>query len=358
MELVNTTGAVVSVQLMEVDGLERQKAARVTAKLTFHVARSGALELVTEDPVPVLDEDVATAFGFLPRDLGGLVEDGVELIVNGVAHAPRGEPVTEMDVSLSVGESVHRVVVIGDRWWIGEGEDAQVSAPTPFVAMPLTWERAFGGTVEVWIDAASPVGVPHPPNPSGRGMDPAPAAARLVEQLGAPEGYPRFERARALPNLEDPRARVERWADAPLPHCWSTRPMEAGGAVDLEALVSGSDTTAELAPAMEPSARDEVLRAMQLRCHPELSFPRGALEGAAIAIEGMSRDGRFDVRFPAAMVALDYSIDGRAGTRALALRRVVLLPEERRVAATYETKFRFHATVDGERSARLRVGSV
>ncbi|RWO45810.1 MAG: DUF2169 domain-containing protein [Mesorhizobium sp.] len=70
------------------------------------------------------------------------VKPVAEVIVNGTAHAPKGTPVREMQVGLSIG-SVHKVLnVAGDRMYDAGG----YSAPHPFRAMPVVYERAYGGT--------------------------------------------------------------------------------------------------------------------------------------------------------------------------------------------------------------------
>lgn len=353
MELINTTCADVVVELTAVDGFETQKAARVLGKLTFAVERDGRLELVADDPVPVMRADEETACGIQPRDTGGFAHDGVELLVNGAAHAPGGRPTPQMDVSLAVGDRVHRALVSGDRVWIGRGDEARASEPAPFRRMPLTYDRAFGGTADVWLDPATVVPVQHPANPLGRGFDLDPMARALVEQLGGPPDFPRHDYVRALPNLEDARAAIRTWRDAPRPYCWSARPMTAAGWVDLSfAEQSQPPASGEVAP--PPPWAAEVATTMRMRCHPELLL-EGALTGVPIVLSGMTPDGVLGFYFPAAAIDLDYEIDERSGTRRLELRRVVLLPEERRFTALYETKFRFEARADGQRSLRVRL---
>src|SRR5512134_770964 len=140
MELINTTCADVAIDTTTVDGSRVEKGARVQAKLTFAVAADGTVELVDDDPVPILSDDVDTPFGVLPSDTAGFLHDGVEIIVNGMAWAPGGKPVTHMEATLSIGSAVHRTIVVGDRFWSARGPDARPSEPIPFVRMPMTYE--------------------------------------------------------------------------------------------------------------------------------------------------------------------------------------------------------------------------
>lgn len=94
----------------------------------------------------------------------------------GTCHAPGGQPVPACHAGFSVGGLTKRLAVIGDRAWTG-GIGSKPTDPTPFAAMPLRWERSFGGPEFT-------------PNPHGRG------ASRIAGADGAPV-WP-------LPNIENP----------------------------------------------------------------------------------------------------------------------------------------------------------
>jgi uncharacterized protein YjbI with pentapeptide repeats len=69
-----------------------------------------------------------------------------EVLLWGTAAAPGGQPVTQMQVSLAVGEQIRKILQIrGDRHWQQTLMGESATDPTPFVSMPLTYERAFGG---------------------------------------------------------------------------------------------------------------------------------------------------------------------------------------------------------------------
>lgn len=61
-----------------------------------------------------------------------------DVLLNGCAYAPNGEPVTKVDVALDVGSMSKRFVVKGNRTW-------SEPSPEPFLKMPITYDRAFGG---------------------------------------------------------------------------------------------------------------------------------------------------------------------------------------------------------------------
>jgi hypothetical protein len=300
--------------------------------------------------MPLLPADVETPVGVLPSDATEYAHHGIEVIVNGAAYAPGGQPVPEMNVSLTIGSDVHEAAVTGDRVWARRGADATPSDPIPFTRMPLTYERAFGGTSEVWFDEHTAVPVPYAANPRGRGFDPEPMALATAREWCAPAGFPRFDPARPLPNLEGVHERVVRWEDAPRPWCWSTRPSDVLGPVSVPSV----DATQPQDPNAIPPLPNEVSIALAMRCHPSL-LQRESLAGKPITLRGMTPDGVMGFYAPTGGVVIDYEIDGRRGTQPLRLRRVVVLPEERRIALTYELVFRFAFGEDGERSVRVRV---
>ena len=108
-----------------------------------------------------------------------------ELLVSGKAFAQGGAPAPAVPVRVQMGSVDKRLWVAGDRWWTRGG----TSEPEPFVEMPITWERAFGGAG-------------HAANPSGKGLAPV-----VVD--GA-EVWP-------LPNVEDPRRILRSPDDRPPP---------------------------------------------------------------------------------------------------------------------------------------------
>lgn len=119
-----------------------------------------------------------------------LASPGTDILVLGSAHAPRGKPAPELDVSLIVGPVRKVIRVFGDRRWSPGA--ARASAPEPFVTMPLVHTRAFGGPA-----------VPH--NPVGVGH-----RGESARPLGA-----------LLPNLEDPRRPFLATGDASAPACFA-----------------------------------------------------------------------------------------------------------------------------------------
>jgi hypothetical protein len=152
-----------------------------------------------------------------------------DVVLNGTAYAPDGEPTTSCVVALQVGDRRKTIDVIGDRFaqFVQDGEPV-FTDPEPFTQMPLRYEFAYGGT-DVFSDLK--VVYPYPRNPLGRGFVVA-NAQKSVDDL-------------PLPNLEDPDTPISpdtlcveayaNWGTCPLPasfgwfpKIWRPRALLAG----------------------------------------------------------------------------------------------------------------------------------
>jgi uncharacterized protein YjbI with pentapeptide repeats len=114
-----------------------------------------------------------------------------EVLLCATCFAPKGKPVPAYEVSFRLGTMSKDLFVFGDRYWKKRAALLNViSDPEPFLTMPITWDRAFGGPDSKW-------------NPAGKGLD--------VIKLKS------GETARPLPNIEDPKHLIGSPRDNPRP---------------------------------------------------------------------------------------------------------------------------------------------
>jgi len=143
-----------------------------------------------------------------------------DIILHGHAYAPSGTLATQVDVTLRLGTVQKTLRVFGDRYWgeafLGPG----ITDPEPFEKMPVTYERAFGGTDQI-DDNPKKHGWERR-NPVGTGF--ATKAEHLAGHL--------------VPNVEDPHDLIGGWKDRPQPagfgpiaRDWSPR-VELAGTYD------------------------------------------------------------------------------------------------------------------------------
>jgi hypothetical protein len=89
-----------------------------------------------------------------------------DVLLNGRAYAPDGRPTERTTVEMQIGSWRKSFAVVGDRVWFTDG-GPRATPPQPFVEMPITYDRAFGGTDLAHDDPAQHVSFVR--NPSGAG---------------------------------------------------------------------------------------------------------------------------------------------------------------------------------------------
>jgi hypothetical protein len=307
----------------------------LVAKATYRIAENGTTELDGETPVPILDTDLETPLGMLPRDDLPHPLDCFEVILLGVAHTARS--VSELVVELAVGDVRRKLRVVGARRRNGK----EVTAPEPFTQMPLTWSNAYGGTARVWIDREARMDIPCPWNPHGRGFDPRAEASALGKHLSCPPGYPIVECDDALPNLEPFEGTFPGTASCPA--CWA--PIPAGSPLNAERSFPGATID---------NPHTEMAMTAFLRAHPDwvIDLP---LQGARIELTNASARGRLAFRLPALRAIVDFASTARTRRRELVPASLVLLPEKRQFYLVFKRQFQMAADVSVGGSFRLRV---
>lgn len=222
---------------------------------------------------------------------------GTDLVVLADAVAPvGGEPATRVDVRVRAGSYDLRLAVFGDRTWQRDGDALRPTAPLPFVRMPVTWERAFGGTTKTEYGD-----LPFAHNPSGRGFC-------MSEELA--EGL-------ALPNIEDPDDLTASWDQTPDPVGLSFYPANWG--LRMQALVEQKD---------DGAVAVHLDRGLFDRAHPRLCG--GKVEpGDTVVLENLGGEPhpagepvRFSV--PPCPVLAEVLLGERTFTRDLELEEVMV----------------------------------
>lgn len=183
-------------------------------KATFDIGSDGTLTFAQEQaPVLLAPEhygDPETSSYRLEPECA-FTKPATDVVVLGQALPPQGMA-THLKVDIQVGPLFKRLVVVGDRQWQRDASGWWVSRPEPFAAMPLVYERAFGGADRRY------------PDPNRHSFE---ARNSVGRGFYLPDGhdYP-AEQPLWLPNIEDPNALVERIDDRPTPvGCGFTLPF-------------------------------------------------------------------------------------------------------------------------------------
>jgi hypothetical protein len=190
MELINSTRMLAGYTMgMEPSGRELLV---VVIKGTFKMpTEPGAPLRLQEEQVPLVMSDVFYGepglsapkyeVDFAPR------KQRCDIILNASAYAPGGRPARRVEVSARIGNWSKSFAVVGDRVWEAAGPGIGMSSPIPFATMPISYDRAFGGTDTAHDDPSKHAA--YMANPSGRGFH-----KQLVEEWV--DGTP-------LPNTEE-----------------------------------------------------------------------------------------------------------------------------------------------------------
>jgi hypothetical protein len=193
VKLINATGMAAGCTLgMEPSGVEHLV---VVVKGTFALLPSGREPLLAEEQVPLTDADKFTGAPGLSAVTAECDwaphKPRCDILLNGSAYAPRGQPAERVQVGIKVGEWQKVFTVVGNRVWRG-GVVARASSPVPFDVLPISYDNAFGG-----VDNFHPDPGQHrtyQPNPVGRGYH------RLLE--------PHLVDNTPLPNTEESNAAI------------------------------------------------------------------------------------------------------------------------------------------------------
>src|SRR5690606_27931435 len=119
----------------------------LVTKATYLMVEDGQLALQRKQRRIALGP---TKFGEveLPSD-AGYGKAGVDVLALASAFAPNGVPTRAVMAGMSIDDSYLAVAVIGDRRWEKRWSGHIATDPEPFVEMPITWSRAFGGHARV-----------------------------------------------------------------------------------------------------------------------------------------------------------------------------------------------------------------
>jgi len=349
MKLVNNTAISATLMTAEKPDSDIRRVYGV-AKATFVADDSGEVALETRMPLPIYNGDLSTRFGILPKDDVPRLDPAFEVMVLGRAIAPNGNAVQQMDVELQVGTEHRRIRVFGDRCWKRNGDSWLRSAATPFTEMDLTWQKAFGGTIEAEIDEESFVDVADPVNPLGIGFNHAAQIQQLAQFLDAPDTFPKYNTQQALPNLEDPSSLIQSPEETPVPICWA--PCDASSGVLLERLRQESEKQGIAAENMHEVLKFDAPLLLH-RAHPDWIIPV-PVKGADVQLYGMTEPGKWGFSLPELQVIMDVYVGAHERPIDLYPSGLILMPDIRKFTLVYRGAVDYRYREHEIRTARLR----
>ncbi len=279
MELINTTGMCAAyTQGVEPSGREWLV---VVVKGTFGIPeQAGLLARLHPEQMPMVTADTFTGepgFSAPVQEVDfALRKPRCDILLTGSAWAPHGAPAERVLVGARVGAWQKTFAVVGNRHW-GGLSGTRASAPEPFVKMPISYDRAFGG-----LDA--------------RHEDPAEHGAYMRNPVG--RGWHRRLEARyvdgtPLPNTEEkdlpvtaPDGKYAPMAFGPVGRGWASR-LPFAGTYD-------QDWIDNVFPFLPADFQDAYYQAAPL--DQQLDYPMpGTLD---VALANLTRNGQERFKLP------------------------------------------------------------
>jgi hypothetical protein len=295
-------------ELLSIPDIDGQEIPLLIVSSTWLHSDRGAWEAAPE-PLPICFADEyfrePSAYSSVRNEAQTATEKrSVDVVVNGLAYAPRGIPAQVVTVELYAGSIVKQVRVFGDRYDAGFGP----SSPEKFVTMPLVYERAFGG-----FDTHDPNPRRHEvwrQNPAGVGF----RGARSQSQDILTE-YPNLEPVRAP--LQGPPAGF-----GFISRGWSPR-LEYAGTFDSDWL----NNQWPLLP------RDFDIRHYQ--CAPLDQQFASLKTGDPIRLVNFTPDGLWEFPMPSTTLETWLMCDGGKREAAPRMDTVLIEPDHRRVTMVF-----------------------
>ena len=288
----------------------------VVVKATYTLPAPGAAPTLATAQAPLVEADIFTGDpGFsapLFESDFAHAKPACDVLLVGSAYAPQGRRVTRTVVGLKVGSLVKQFAVVGPRVWKSGVRGIIAGDPQPFESIPITYDRAFGGTDRTNANrgrtatfVANPVGVGY---------------YSSTEQIND----------KAMPNTEQVARPVTRpdgdyapMAFSPVGRNWTPRSSFAG-TYDQNWI----ENTAPLWPADFDERYFQAAPPDQLMPHP-----RG---GEEIVLRNLTADGDRAFRLPTRRMPLTFiPHKGRDATRDGVLDTIVFEPDHERFSLSW-----------------------
>jgi hypothetical protein len=289
----------------------------VVVKATFLVHPDGSTSLAAEQVEPLHEAKHRGEPG-----KSSVLYDGdfvrtkvtTDVVLNGSAHAPAGRPASRVDVAFRVDDLQRSARVVGERLFERQLTAVKPGRPEPFVRLPMTYERTFGGTDRD--------GTPHAENPVGTGYARSPAtligrpAPNVQPVSDASDGWTKSMGFGAVASHWSPRTRFAGTYDAGWQR--SRAPLVPD---DFD------DRFFNSAPAAQQTPR----------------FLRG---GEAVSLLNLTPAGKLSFRLPRVALSLETEFKDSAEAHDVALHTVILEPDVPRVIMVWHSALRCHGRVE------------
>lgn len=311
MDLVNTTRLPAQVFrgcTANIDSMEAVFIVRVTYDWNLS-AKEPALTVADEQKHLVHAGPLETPYGNLAGDMA-IATGGTDVMVHALCRP--GSKVDRAQVSVEAGPGDRPtlrtgIIVFGTRRWKREGKSFSMTKPETFDEMPLGLTHAFGGK-----DTWDGLEVAHPGNPIGKGYS----------------HTDEFTDGRELPNVEDPKALIDKWSDLPDPIGIGPAPLLYPGRTKGNIKHRPDGTITHISPRVYNSA------------FAHLIYPGWMQPGERVTVTG-ARAKPLGIVIPQERPIARVEFDSARTEEAMDIGQVLLDVEASQVIITYRWPFRY-----------------
>lgn len=290
-------------------------------RVVFDVDREGNSTISETQDWELKAEYWESDFGPMDKD-DVYIRGGVDVLLFGMAKAPHGTMVSQMEVEVLLNnKTVHKVNVFGNRNWNSFFGILVKSRPEPFESIPLSLQNAFGGTTE-WDGLK----IPYPSNPYGKGY------------------YYKKEEAKgnALPNIEhvdDPITTWKSWQEPAGLSSFPILPVKAKHHVVLE------DDNSKI-----KKVDDRFFNS---------AFPQMIVEnvsaGDIFSATNVTGAEAFKFTIPELPLEIEIKVGEISKKRTMKIEQVGLLPETSQAFITYNFPFKYTLVPLEKRKTMIRL---
>ncbi len=294
----------------------------VAVRATFDIHPDGTVQVSeNQEPVALAPEFTGKPGASSLRCDSDLTRTkiGTDMLLNGSAYVPKHQAeATEIEVGLQIGSLNKRLVVTGDRIWTKTLGMLIPSNPEPFRAIPICYERTFGGNPEEIKSEALFIHAER--NPVGTGLVPVEGAF--------------------LPNIRNPRESAERpnvklpvAGFGPIAGHWSPR-RELTGTYDEK-------WQRDKRPLLPDDFQDAWFQAA-----PKDQITSGFLHGGeTVELTNLTPTGSLTFQLPRHSFGFRTSIDGKVEHHRGNLHTVLIEPDNNRLSMVWHTALPCHHTL-------------
>lgn len=275
----------------------------IAVKATYNIQKDGNITLADEQDEPLFAPEY-----FGEPGLSSLQYDAdlistkptTDIILNATAYAPRGKPSNEFAVAMKVNGLQKQLKVMGERYWQNGIMGLKASKSRPVTAVPIRYEKAYGG----W-DRSNP-------DPAKQTWDPRnPVGSSFVKnelQLG--QAIHQFEYPSGSPHKTGPAG------FGAIDSFWSPR-RELVGTYDEK----WQQNRHPLLPLdWQPQS---------LQCAPKDQQTAKPLRGGEqVVLTNLTPEGRLSFLLPRVYLAFTTHIDGRVEEHRSQLTSIIIEPDQ------------------------------